>query len=174
MSLDQKCKALLIAVLLFGGVSAWAAITGSDQVDISHPNNGSDGGFGFSGSETGIDIADMLVGVANSFYQGNAAALDLRSYYPGVYGEDSWRVTPNLTLNYGVRWEATPYWSDSKNRNPDLILGEQSLTFPGAPVGYVFPGDPGVPTHFANTRWDDFGPRFGLAYAPNISGGPLQ
>jgi hypothetical protein len=145
-----------------------------DQVDISHPNNGSDGGFGFSGEETGLDLADMLVGAPSYFYQGNAAALDLRSYYAGIYGEDSWRVTRNLTLDYGVRWEETPYWSDSKNRNPDLVLGEQSLTFPGAPKGYVFPGDPGVPTHFANTNWHDFGPRFGVAYSPSASSGPLQ
>jgi hypothetical protein len=145
-----------------------------DQVDISHPNNGGNGGFGFSGEETGIGFADMLVGAAASFYQGNPAALDLRSYYTGIYGEDSWRVTRNLTFDYGVRWEATPYWSDARNRNPDLLLGEQSLTFPGAPVGYVFPGDPGVPRHFANTRWDDFGPRLGLAYSPSVSSGPLR
>jgi Carboxypeptidase regulatory-like domain len=165
---DDFSKIIGTHTLKFGADYHW------DQVDISHPNNGSDGGFGFNGGETGIDLADMLVGAPSYFYQGNAAALDLRSYYLGIYGEDSWRVTRDLTFNYGLRWEVTPYWSDSKNRNPDLLLGEQSLTFPGAPTGYVFPGDPGIPQHFANTRWNNLGPRIALAYAPEFSDGVLH
>ena len=145
-----------------------------DQVDIAHPNNGGNGGFGFSGGETGDDFADMLIGAPSYFFQGAPAALNLRGYYVGAYAEDSWRVTHNLTFNFGVRWEATPFWSDNKNRNPDLILGLQSQIFPTAPTGYVFPGDPGVPKHFANTRWNDFGPRLGLAYSPNPAGGILR
>jgi hypothetical protein len=38
--------------------------------------------------------------------------------------------------------------------------------FPTAPTGYVFPGDPGVPTTIAPTRYNDFSPRLGLAYSP--------
>ena len=161
-------KVIETHTLKFGGNYHW------DHVNISHPNNGSNGGFGFNGQETGIDFADMLIGAPNYFFQGAPAALALRSYYVGVYGEDSWRVTRNLTFNYGLRWETTPYWSDAKNRNPDLIRGLQSKIFPTAPVGYVFPGDPGVPAHFANTRWNDFGPRLGLAYSPNFSNGILH
>ena len=146
----------------------------ADQFWVGHPNNGGNGGFGFNGGETGLDLADMLVGATSSFFQGAASALSLRSYYIGVYGEDSWRVRPNLTLNYGLRWETTPYWSDSHNRNPDLILGLQSTTFPTAPAGYVFPGDPGVPSHFANTNYANFGPRLGVAYSPNFSSGFLH
>lgn len=146
----------------------------ADQFWVGHPNNGGNGGFGFSGSETGYDLADMLVGATSSFYQGAASALALRSYYVGMYAEDSWRVRSNLTFNYGVRWETTPYWSDADNRNPDLTLGVQSTIFPTAPAGYVFPGDPGIPKHFAKTRHDDFGPRVGFAYSPNFSDGFLH
>jgi hypothetical protein len=146
----------------------------ADQFWVGHPNNGSNGGFSFNGSETGSDLADMLVGATSSFYQGAPSALALRSYYVGVYAEDSWRVRPNLTFNYGLRWETTPYWSDSHNRNPDLTLGVQSTIFPTAPAGYDFPGDPGIPKHFANPRYDDFGPRIGLAYSPNFSSGFLH
>ena len=39
------------------------------------------------------------------------------------------------------------------------------MVFPGSPKGWVFPGDPGVPRTLAPTRWNNFGPRFGLAYA---------
>jgi hypothetical protein len=145
-----------------------------DQVDIAHPNNGGNGGFGFNGGETGYDFADMLIGAPSYFFQGAPSALNLRSYYVGAYAEDNWRVTHNLTFSYGLRWEATPYWSDSRNRNPDVLLGLQSQIFPGAPTGYVFPGDPGVPTHFANPRWNNFGPRLGLAYSPSASDGLLH
>jgi hypothetical protein len=146
----------------------------ADQFWVGHPNNGGNGGLYFNGTETGFDLADMLVGASDLFFQGAASSLSLRSFYIGLYGEDSWRITPNLTLNYGVRWETTPYWSDSHNRNPDQILGLQSTTFPTAPAGYVFPGDPGVPTHFANTNYHNFGPRIGLAYSPNFSNGFLH
>jgi len=146
----------------------------ADQFWVGHPNNGGNGGFNFNGGETGFDLADMMTGAVNYWFQGAASSLALRSYYIGLYGEDSWRVRPNLTFNYGVRWETTPYWSDSHSRNPDLILGLQSTTFPTAPPGYVFPGDPGVPTHFANTNYHNFGPRVGLAYSPNFSEGFLH
>src|SRR5204863_203187 len=73
-----------------------------------------------------------------------------------------------------LRWETTPYRSDAKDRHPDLMRRLQSKIFPTAPVGYVYPGDPGVPAHFANTRWNDFGPRLGLAYSPNFSNGILR
>lgn len=145
-----------------------------DHVPIAHPNNGGNGGFGFNGGETGFDLADMLIGAPNYVYQGAPSALNLRNYYIGLYAEDSWRATRNLTLNYGVRWETTPFWADRLNRNPDILLGCQSKIFPTAPVGYCFPGDPGVPKYFVNPRWDNFGPRLGLAYSPNFSDGFLH
>jgi hypothetical protein len=149
----------------FGGDYHW------DQVDIGHPNNGGNGGFSFNGQETGYDFADMLLGATNSFYQGAAAALHLRSYYTGVYAEDSWRASRDLTLNYGVRWEVQPYWYDSHNRNPVVLLGVQSTTFPTAPTGYLFPGESGVPKTLTFTRWDNFAPRLGIAYAPDVASG---
>jgi hypothetical protein len=51
-----------------------------------------------------------------------------------------------------------------------LIAGLQSTKFPTAPVGYDFPGDPGIPKHMANIRWNDFAPRLGIAYSPDASG----
>ena len=146
----------------------------NDQFWVGHPNNGSNGSFGFNGGETGLDLADLLVGATDGFSQGAPSALALRSYYIGVYAEDSWRIKPNLTFNYGLRWETTPYWSDAHNRNPDVTLGCQSKIFPTAPAGYCFPGDPGIPAHFANTRYNDFAPRLGFAYSPNFSDGFLH
>ena len=45
--------------------------------------------------------------------------------------------------------------------------GEQSVVFPGAPAGILFPTDPGVPRTLAPPGNHDFAPRVGLAYAPD-------
>ena len=59
---------------------------------------------------------------------------------------------------------SSPWW-EKYNEIQTLIPGEQSVVFPGSPKGWVFPGDPGVPRTLAPTRWNNFAPRFGLAYA---------
>ena len=165
---DDLTRVVGTHTLKFGGDYHW------DQVDITHPNNGSNGIIIFNGTETGSDYADMLIGAPSTFEQGSPAGLQLRSYYLGIYGQDSWRVSHSLTVNYGVRWEVTPYWSDSHNLNPVVLLGVQSSSFPTAPEGYAFPGDTGVPKHMANTRWNNFGPRIGLAYTPDFRNGILH
>jgi hypothetical protein len=132
------------------------------------------GQFKFFGGETGSDFADMLLGAVDNYAQGGANYLDTRAWYAGLYAQDSWRVLPNLTLNYGVRWDVIPFWSETKDRNPTYIAGEQSKKFPTAPLGYVFPGDPGVPSTFAPTRYSNVSPRLGLAYSPSVSDGFLH
>ncbi len=129
------------------------------------------GAFGFTGSETGLDFADFLLGAVNNFTQASQQLLDSRALYFGVYGEDSWRATPQLTLNYGLRYEIMTPWWDTHNKLETLIAGEQSVVFPGAPVGMVLPGDPGVPPTLAPVRYGDFGPRIGIAYAPDVTSG---
>jgi hypothetical protein len=59
------------------------------------------------------------------------------------------------------------------NRLNTLVAGEQSKVFPTAPVGIVFPGDPGIPSSIVPARYNDFAPRVGLAYSPSVSSGPL-
>lgn len=164
---DDFTKVVGAHTLKFGADYHW------DQIDLTHPNNGGNGGFGFNGTETGYDFADLLIGAPNYFYQGAPAGLQLRSFYFGAYAEDSWRASENLTFNFGVRYEVTPYWSDSHNRNPVVLLGKQSTQFPTAPTGYVFPGDAGVPIHMANIRWNNFAPRVGLAWVPDFTDSPM-
>ncbi len=129
--------------------------------------------FSFNGSESGSDIADFLLGAPSQYVQSGAQALDSRTRYTGIFAQDSFRVTPNLTLNYGLRWEASMPWYDTQDRIETLIPGEQSTQFPTAPTGWVVPGDPHVPRTLAPTDYKEFGPRFGLAYSPSNSGGLL-
>jgi Carboxypeptidase regulatory-like domain len=132
------------------------------------------GGFNLGGQETGYDFADFLIGAPNFFSQGTEVLLDTRAKYYSFYGQDSWRATQTLTLNYGLRWEVSTPWYDATNKLETLIPGEQSLTFPNAPAGIVFPLDPGVPRTLAPTRYGNFAPRIGIAYAPNVTDGFLH
>ena len=137
---------------------------------------GVNGTFTFSnGNETGSGWADFLLGAeADNFVQATEQILDSRSYYMGAYAEDSWRATPSLTLNYGIRYEISTPWWDIQNKLETLIPGENSVVFPGAPTGWVMPGDPGVPRTLANVKHDRFAPRFGFAWASNTSSGFLD
>jgi len=116
-------------------------------------------------SETGSDFVDFLLGAPSSFIQGEAFPSYGRSFYLGLYGQDSWRIKSNLTLNYGLRYDVNSFWREKFNEIQTIIPGEQSVVIPGSPTGWVFPGDPGVPSSLAPTRWNNFGPRLGLAYS---------
>jgi hypothetical protein len=133
-----------------------------------------DGGFFFSGGETGSDFADFLLGAPDSFFQASEQFLNNRSRYAGVFVQDSWKVKPNLTLNLGLRWEVSMPWYDTQGELETLVPGAQSQLFPLSPKGYLVPGDPGVPSTISPTRWDTFAPRIGVAYSPNFTGGILR
>jgi hypothetical protein len=134
---------------------------------------GENGVFTFNGGETGTDFADFLIGAPSGFIQATKQFLDSRTKYAGIYGQDSWRVTPNLTFNYGLRWELIQPWYDTEGKIETLVPGRQSVLFPGAPTGWVVPGDPGIPKTLAPTQYHNFAPRVGLAYSPSWDSGFL-
>jgi len=124
-------------------------------------------GSNFSGqpSETGSDVVDFLLGAPSQLVQGQSYPSYGRNFYFGMFGQDSWRIKSNLTFNYGLRYDVSAPWHEKYNEIQTLIPGEQSLVFPGSPIGWVYPGDPGVPRGLAPTRWNNFAPRLGLAYS---------
>ncbi len=144
-----------------------------DQVNVN-PDAVFNGSFQFEGTETGSDFADFLLGVASYYRQGDSKSFYLRNKYVGLFGQDSWQVKPNLTLSYGLRWDVLPPWYEKYNQVQTLVLGEQSVVYPGAPEGLVFPGDRGIPRTLAPTRYTNFAPRVGLAYSPNFQSGLLE
>jgi hypothetical protein len=143
-----------------------------DQIIQRHPST-PNGAFSFNGSETGLDFADYLIGAPASFSQQSFQILDTRDLYYAAYVQDSWRVRPTLTINYGLRWEVSTPWYDATNKLEALVPGEQSLSFPGAPLGLVVPLDPGIPRTLAPIAYKNFAPRVGIAYAPSVDGGFL-
>jgi hypothetical protein len=144
-----------------------------DQI-IHHDYDARNGAFSFgNGQESGADWVDFLMGAPSSYTQGAQLDLITREHYLGLYAQDSWRVAPTLTLNYGIRWDVTQPWYEQRNELETIIPGEQSVVLPGAPKGWVFPGDPGVPSSMGWTRYHDFTPRLGAAWAPTSNGGLL-
>jgi len=140
---------------------------------------GENGAFSFGGAESGSDFVDFLLGAPDNFIQASKQLLDSRSKYFGAYVQDSWRVKSSLTLNLGLRWEFSQPWYDTQGKietvlPQNVVSGKASSLYPGAPLGLVVPGDPGVPSTLAPTRYNDFSPRVGLAYSPAVRGGFLS
>jgi Carboxypeptidase regulatory-like domain len=136
------------------------------------------GGFTFDGTVTGgADFADFLLGATSTtnapYTQAAEQFLDSRTRYGGAFAQDSWKVKSNLTLNLGLRWEVSMPWYDTQGKIQTFNPGQTSTLFPLSPTGLVFPGDPGIPKTLAPTKYNNVGPRVGLAYAPGFSDGAL-
>jgi outer membrane receptor protein involved in Fe transport len=137
-----------------------------DQVN-TNPIAQLNGNFIFFGSETGVDFADFLLGIPSQYNQSQLQPFYGRNNYAGVYAQDSWRLRKNLTLNYGLRWDRVEPWYEKYNQLATFEPGQQSVVFPGAPAGILFPGDPGVARTIAPPGDKDFAPRIGLAWSPD-------
>jgi hypothetical protein len=141
----------------------------------------SNGQFTFSGIFTsgttnangGLNMADFVLGLPSAFSQGGSQINDQVLNAFGAYVQDVWRVSDRLTLNYGVRYE--PYLAArDQNGFVSAFVREnfdrriRSTTFPNAPVGLVFPGDPGFPGSNVNNsnKLNQWAPRFGLVWDP--------
>ena len=144
-----------------------------DQIN-TNPDTAFNGSFAFRGTETGLDFADFLLGVASGYSQADSKSFYPRDKYVGLFAQDTWRITGNFTWNYGLRWDVLPAWREKYHQFPELALGEQSKVFPGAPEGLVYPGDPGVPSTLAPTKYTNFAPRMGVAYSPEFKDGFLR
>jgi hypothetical protein len=143
---------------------------------LTKANVRSPGTFTFDGGATGIPLADFMTGRLFTFIQSAPNTLDFRQKYFGLYTQDTWKLSPTMTLNYGVRWE--PWFPQQQqndavyNFSPERFrAGERSQVFPQAPPGFTYPGDPGFPSHAGmDPDWLNFAPRASLAWDPNGDG----
>jgi Carboxypeptidase regulatory-like domain/TonB dependent receptor len=140
--------------------------------------NGTFSFFGSGAQSTGNGFADFLLGLPDFYSQQSSPLFHEASATAGVFAEDSWRIRSDLTINYGLRWDYIRAWSEQNNQGTTLIPGVESQTFPGAPLGYIVPGDQlpngqPLPSTLAPTPLDDFSPRVGIAYSPDWSKGLL-
>jgi hypothetical protein len=134
------------------------------------------GQFTFNGSVTGLGMADYFTGQPSSFFQGLPNTSASRQNFFNLYVTDSWRITPRLTFNYGIRWEPYLPMSVSNGQISNFSMARfladvRSTVFVNAPYGFYFPGDPGFPgTAGIYNQWGHFDPRGGLAWDPKGDG----
>jgi hypothetical protein len=153
------------------------------------------GFFVFAPFPASDSFASFLLGQSVQFFQGGGQFdRGLRKWVTAGYAQDEFRITPRLTLNLGLRYEVNTPYTDIRNRMNAWEPGKQSVVYPQAPEGLLFPGDPGVPAGIAPVDYHEFMPRVGLAWDPfggnktivragygifydgftNGTGGPLQ
>ncbi len=144
---------------------------------LSSANVRSPGTFNFDGGVTGLPLADFMLGRPFTFIQSAPNQLDNHQYHFGLYGQDTWKASPTVTVNYGVRWEPWfPQQHDNGavyNFSVDRFRAQQrSRVFPQAPFGFTYPGDEGFPNGKAGmyTVWSNITPRVGVAWDPNGDG----
>jgi hypothetical protein len=161
------------------------------------------GDFTYSGGGSNDPIAldangnqnlfpNYLLGLPDSYLQGSAQTEDIRGNSIYLFAQDSWKIRPNLTLNYGLRWEFNQPIYDAGKRYQTFRPGQATTTYPcqlsaasqaslgypdancnpgGSaaavfPLGLVVPGDKGVPQGLTDSYYKSFAPRIGIAWDP--------
>ena len=131
------------------------------------------GSFQFNGRWTGFDQADFMIGAMSDFQQGNGEIEFKRYHYFGFYGGDTFRITPRLTLNFGLRYE--PYFPMTDLNDRIAQFRQQayaadyiSQRYVNAPPGLLFPGDTfdgqTVPRSGSAASLAEVTPRLGFAW----------
>jgi hypothetical protein len=134
------------------------------------------GNYSYGGSgpfSTGQPQVDFLLGIADSYAQSSGGFINAGAQEFYQYGQDSWKVSSNFTVNYGLAWQVNTPLNDHFNNGRAINCfraGQQSAIYPTAPTGLVFPGDNGCSSSGYYTGFNHFAPRLGLAWAPHASG----
>ena len=125
--------------------------------------------FNFSGQFSGNAFADYLLGASNSFTQGAGEYNQVHGVSWAGFVQDTFRLKPNLSIQIGARWEPFFAFTVSKGRIPVFEPGVQSTRYPDAPLGLVYPGDSGVPSHGTPNNVALISPRISVAWQPGFS-----
>jgi hypothetical protein len=125
-------------------------------------------GTGASSANGGIAEADLLLGLPDEIQGGvNGGTWGQRANSLAAFYQDDWRVTKNLTLNLGLRWELHTPWDEVRNRQANFNLA----------TGQEYISGQSCPWNNCNALYNqyngitNFQPRVGVAWTPG--GGKL-
>ncbi len=130
---------------------------------INRPN----GDLAFNGSLSGNAAADFLLGLPSLARATTTQAIqDGYGWLFAGYVQDDFRLTPQLTINLGLRYELPTPFIDKNDAITGFRTGQQSTVYPNAPAGLVYAGDSGVPRGIVPTDKNNFAPRVSVAWDP--------
>jgi hypothetical protein len=122
----------------------------SDTMDTTRvsPN------YSFNGQFTGNSLGDLMLGTASSLAASTVPVLDWRQEAYSAFAQDDYKVTANLTVNAGLRYEyTTPFYGAGKNKNINFDPATGQLVTATDDDKYLVDPDR-----------NNFGPRLGIAY----------
>jgi outer membrane receptor protein involved in Fe transport len=122
------------------------------------------------------NLPQFLLGQFSSNSLSTPNTLNQEKWFVNAYVQDTWKATPHLTVNVGLRWE--PFLPPSEITGTvynfsleNLIENVKTTQFVNAPPGLTFPGDRGFQGKTGeNKEWNLFAPRVALAYDPKGDG----
>ena len=110
-------------------------------------------------------FASFLSGTPVVFLQGlGNFTRHIRGNEFNAYAQDTYKLSPRITLNFGLRYELPMPNTELNNLQSMFIPGRQSVVMPNAPRGLLYPGDLGIPAGLIPTAKTGFAPRVGIAY----------
>jgi Carboxypeptidase regulatory-like domain len=130
----------------------------------------------FNGRTYGLAMADFLMGKVSTWRTGSKIEQQNHGNSLNAYFADAWKLSPRITMNYGIRWE--PWFPQVNDDGTSLHFDEAALRagthtnrFINAPPGLFFDGDPGFPngTGYHKNNWN-LAPRLGFAWDVNGDG----
>ena len=127
-------------------------------------NNGSFD-FGTYYTNTGSPLADFVGGFFDNYYQFSSAIYGIRTHQIDFFAQDAWKITKNLSLDYGLRYEHNSPQVDPRNQIQGWFPGAQSTLYPDSPPNFLYAGDPGTPNRgLVYPDYRNFAPRFGFSW----------
>ena len=132
-------------------------------------NDGVLGHFDYNGtytaSQKGVSDAwaDFLLNQSSAFGQGSyVSKWGQRQWRDAIFFQDDWKVTPDLTLNLGMRWEWDQPLYESHNKQSNLDINTGAITIAG---------QNGASRALYKAFWNGWMPRVGFAYSPSSLNG---